>query len=311
MLAAIAFGSACARADEAVSVPIGVGTLSGTLSLPAHPEGRIPVALIIAGSGPTDRDGNSPVGVAESSYRKLADALNARGIATLRYDKRSIGASHVEQRETDLRFDDYVSDARTWVAMLSGDRRFSGVYIIGHSEGSLIGMLVAQRDPSVAGFISLEGAGRDLATIIDEQIAANPANPPAIVAETHAINASLRAGKPVANVSPVLMPLFRPSVQPFVISEYAYNPSAILATLQLPVLLVSGTHDIQIAPTDVAALSAADPHATVARIEGMNHLLIDAPAERSANIATYFRSDLPLDATLAPTIAAFITASKH
>jgi pimeloyl-ACP methyl ester carboxylesterase len=308
VLLAIGIGSQSVAADlreEAVSVPIAIGTLSGTLMLPQG-SGPFPVALIIAGSGPTDRNGNSAMGLNTGAYRKLAEGLAAQGIATLRYDKRGIGASTVSQSESAVRFDDFVNDALALTAWLERDARFSSVSIIGHSEGSLIGTVAAERDPHVRAFVSLEGAGRNLAVIINEQVHANPANPPAIVREVESINASLLAGKTVPNTDPQLAPLFRPSVQPFIISEYRYDPAKEIAKLTIPVLIVHGSTDIQVSSTDAQLLAAANGKAQVANIEGMNHILVNAPVDRDANIATYVQADLPLAPTLVPTIAAFI-----
>jgi uncharacterized protein len=290
--------------EEPVSLPISVGTLSGTLMLPAG-NGPFPVALIIAGSGPTDRNANSSM-LTTDAYKKLAQGLAAQGIATLRYDKRGIGASVVKQTESEVRFDDFVDDGATLTAWLERDPRFNGVSIIGHSEGSLIGMIVALRDSHVRSFVSLEGAGRDLATIINEQVRANPNNPPAIIREVESINASLMAGETVPNPDPSLYALFRPSVQPYLISEYKHDPAKELAKLTIPALVISGSTDIQISPSDAKLLAAADPKATFVTIEGMNHVLVDAPADRDANVATYSQPALPLNAKLVPTIAAFL-----
>ncbi|HEX8806495.1 MAG TPA: alpha/beta hydrolase, partial [Candidatus Aquilonibacter sp.] len=216
-----------------------------------------------------------------------------------------IGASSDSQPEADLRFDDYVDDALKLTAWLEHDSRFSSVSIIGHSEGSLIGMLAAQRDPRVSKFVSLEGAGRNLATIIDEQVRANSNNPPAIVEEVESINASLLAGKTVPSPNPQLAALFRPSVQPYLISEYKYDPAKELAKLTIPVLIIHGTTDIQVSATDAKLLAAADPKARFVSIEGMNHVLVDAPADRNANAATYTQT-LPLSAALVPAIVQFL-----
>ncbi len=292
--------------EEPVSVTIPGGHLSGTLMLPAS-SAPVPVALIVAGSGPTDRNGNARGMMQTDAYKKLAEALAAHGIATLRYDKRGIGESTVTQTESALRFDDYVTDALAFTAQLEQDKRFSRVAIIGHSEGSLIGMLAAERDPHVAALVSLEGAGRNLGAILDEQIKSNPANPPALVSEVQRIDASLEVGKTVAVPDPQLAPLFRPSVQPYLISEYRYDPASEIGKLKIPVLIVHGTHDIQVSDVDASRLAFADPSAQAVAIPNMNHILVDAPANREGNLATYQDPSLPLDATLVSSIAAFLT----
>ncbi|MGC2833844.1 MAG: alpha/beta fold hydrolase [Methylocella sp.] len=293
--------------EEPVSVPISVGTLSGTLMFPPG-NGPFPVALIIAGAGPTDRTGNNAMGVTGNTYMKLAQGLAAEGIATLRYDKRFIGSSPVKQTESELRFDDFVSDALTLTRYLEGDARFNKIAIIGHSEGSLIGIVAAERDSHIRALVSLEGAGRNLAAIIEEQISASPGVSVDVVNEVKSINASLLAGKTVAIASPtpLLMALFRPSVQPYIISEYEYDPAKELAKLKIPVLIIHGTTDLQVSATDAKLLAAADPRATVVTIDGMNHILVDAPADPAANAAAYTQPALPLSAKLVPTIAQFL-----
>jgi uncharacterized protein len=304
---ALSFAATKGPEELPVTVPVSVGQISGTLMLPGG-SGPFPVALIIAGSGPTDRNGNSSM-LKSDVYKKLAQGLAERSIATLRYDKRGIGESHVKQTESEVRFDDFIDDALALTAFLEHDKRFNSVSIIGHSEGSLIGMVAAQRDPHIHAFVSLEGAGRNLATIIDQQIRANPNNPPEIVKEVESINASLLAGKTVPNPNPMLAALFRPNVQPYLISEYKYDPAKEIAKLTIPVLIVHGTTDIQVSAADADALAAADPKAKLVVIDGMNHILVDAPTDRAQNIATYSDPSLPLTAKLVPTIAAFLLRS--
>jgi pimeloyl-ACP methyl ester carboxylesterase len=235
----------------------------------------------------------------------LAEDLAARGIATLRYDKRMVGASAAPQSEAELRFDDFVSDALALAKQLQSDPRFTSVSIIGHSEGSLIAMLVAQRDPALKSVVSLAGAGRDAATIIEEQVRDGGASP-AVLAEVAATDKSLRNGETVLLPDPDLAALFRPSVQPYLISWYRYDPAAELAKVTVPVLIVQGTTDIQVGTTDARRLAAADPRAELLIVPGMNHILRDAPADRVANIATYTQPQLPLDESAVKAIAAFL-----
>lgn len=291
--------------EQPVTVPVAGGTLAGTLTLPSG-SGPFPVALIVAGSGPVDRDGNEGSALQSDVYKKLAAGLAGAGIATLRYDKRGVGASVTGQSESALRFDDYVNDALALAAWLEKDPRFSSVAVIGHSEGSLIGILAAQRDPHIRALVSLEGAGRDLGAIIDEQIRNSPGTPPSLVDEVVRINASLRAGKTVPDPDPRLASLFRPSVQPYLISEYRYDPAKEIAKLTIPVLIVHGTSDIQVSAADAHLLAEGDPRAKTLTIDGMNHLLVDAPVDRSANLATYMQPSLPLAPALVPALVAFL-----
>jgi uncharacterized protein len=279
--------------------------LSGTLTTPAG-EGPFPVALIIAGSGPTDRDGNS-LYIRTDTDKLLAQGLAARGIATLRYDKRGVGASRTTESEAQVRFDDFVDDALALTHYLESRKEFTGVSIIGHSEGSLIGILTAQRDANVKALVSLEGSGRNLAAVVEEQYRDGGASAQ-IVDEVIAYNKALLAGKTIPSPDPNLQPVFRPSVQPFLISEYGYDPASEIAKLKIPVLIVQGTTDLQVNLTDANRLAAADPQAKLLVVPGMNHVLRDAPADRRQNIETYFNPALPLDTSVVPAIAAFLLA---
>src|ERR1035437_1292123 len=131
------------------------------------------VALLIAGSGPTDRDGNN-LAMKNNSLKMLANELAKNGIASLRYDKRGIGNSKTTGfNEADIRFDNYVNDAKEWVIYLKKVLKFNNIVVIGHSEGSLIGMIVAQ-DKAVSKYVSVAGAGQPADKIIREQLKNQP-----------------------------------------------------------------------------------------------------------------------------------------
>jgi pimeloyl-ACP methyl ester carboxylesterase len=286
-----------------ISLTTSSGTLYGTLVSPSN-QTACPVILIIAGSGPTDRDGNNPLIAGKNNNLKMiAEALAQNGFASVRYDKRGIGESQsAGLNESDLRFDNYVDDAADWVAMLKNDSRFSEVGIIGHSEGSLIGMIAANKSDS-AFFVSLEGAGRPAYDIIIEQLAGQPQ---AVISEVKRINAELIAGNTVADVDPGYYSLFRPSVQPYLISWYKYDPAVEIANLTCPVLIVQGTTDLQVSQKDADLLKAAKPDAAYALIEGMNHILKDAPLNKTENLAAYSNPDLPLTPDFVTELIAFV-----
>ena len=277
-----------------------------------------PIALIIAGSGPTDRDGNNSLGVSVSSYRKLADALEAAGIATLRPDKRLIGASRADDpSEAALRFDDYVNDARAWLSWTTtqktgGNSAFGPLIVIGHSEGSLIGLAALQAAPvPVAAFVSLAGPGENLAATVRRQLRANPAAyPVALVQESDRILDALLKGQTVAQVSPPLAGLFRPSVQPYWISELKFDPVTLIGRLNLPVLIVQGDRDLQVGVSDAQKLAKAQPAAKLLLVPGMNHVLVDAPLAPEGNIATYAQADLPLSTGLLKPLILFLKSAR-
>ena len=290
-----------AQTEKTVTLKTATGDLEGTLML-ADQNASKTVALIIAGSGPTDRDGNNPA-MKNNSLKMLAAELNKIGIASLRYDKRGIGNSrNAGLKETDLRFDNYVEDAKSWAAYLKKEAKFSTIVIIGHSEGSLIGMIASQ-DKNVSKFISIAGAGHAADKIIREQLKNQP---PSATIEVNAILDELVKGKTVANTPPQLNAIFRASVQPYMISWIKYDPQKEIAKLKIPVLIVQGTTDIQVSRDDANRLAKALPKAKLIIIEGMNHIMKSAPSDRQMNILTYTQPDLALKKELINSISAFI-----
>ena len=284
-----------------LSIDTETGKISGTLLIP-NKTVPVPIALIIAGSGPTDRDGNQP-NMKNNSLRYLAESLTKNGIATLRYDKRLIGQSKTSQGESEIRFEDYISDVKKWISTLKQDPGFSKIIVIGHSEGSLIGMIAA-RESSADMFISIAGVSKPADQIILEQTKGGL--PPNLYNETIQILDSLRCGKTVSNVNPNLAMLFRPSVQPYMISWIKYNPSKEIQKLEIPVLIIQGTTDIQVGIDNAHELAASNNHAELKIIENMNHVLKISEIDRNKNFATYMNPDLPVSDDLIKAITNFI-----
>jgi len=288
-----------------VALPVPPSPLHGTLLTPAGQ--TTAVAVIIPGSGPTDRDGNNPLGVSAGTYRLLAEGLAAEGIATLRIDKRGIGASAFAlTSEADLRFDAYAADARAWAAEAATRAGQPCAWLIGHSEGSLVALEAVQTpDDRICGVISLSGAGRPAATVLREQMAGMPEP-----LKTQAFSAlsELEAGRTVPDAPPQLAALFRPSVQPYLISWLPLDPAKLAAAYRGPLFIGQGTTDLQVKMTDAEALSAARPDATLVPFEGVNHVLKVAPADPAGNAATYRDPSLPLAPGVVDAVAAFIKA---
>lgn len=279
--------------------------LYGTLTLPETPN-PVRAALILSGSGPTDRNGNNPAG-SNDSLKLLAHGLAAEGIASLRVDKRGIAASAgAATREDDLRIETYVADAVTWLDFLRGELAQSRLFVIGHSEGALIATLAARRT-DVAGLILVAGAGESADRIIARQLAAGGV-PEGLQAASRRIAERLRAGQPVSDVPADLLSLYRPSVQNYLMSWLSLDPAAELAKTRAAALIVQGTTDLQILPDDARRLASARPDAKLVLIDGMNHVLKEAPLDRRANLNTYIKSDLPLASELLPAITEFISS---
>lgn len=285
-----------------LSLQTPTGALFGTLIA-----GGKAAALIIAGSGPTDRDGNSALNLHSNVYKLLAEGLAANGISTLRYDKRGVGASQAAlTAEQDLRFQTYVDDARLWAHELSERNGGKRVWLIGHSEGALIAEKVAEDNPEICGLILISGAGRKAADILRGQLE-NLTDP----LKQQAFDAllELESGRQIASPPPQLLGLFRPSVQPYMISWLSLDPAAILAALRQPVFLLQGDTDLQVSVEDARRLAAARSDAHLAILNGVNHILKLAPPERAANMATYNDPALPLAPGVVDTVANWIRAN--
>lgn len=302
-LALAAALSLSGQSETAVALPAQPAPILGTMRTPDG-ETRA-AAVIIAGSGPTDRDGNSPqFGIVSSSYRLLAEGLADHGIATVRYDKRGVAASFATGvSESELRFTMLVDDARAWAAETA---RLTGkpcAWLIGHSEGSLIALAAAQDNDQVCGVVSLSGAGRPAPVVLSEQLRAGLPEP-LLSQALHAID-ELAAGRTTDNV-PGLESLFRPSVQPYIISWFALDPQRLANLYGGPLFIGQGSTDFQTRVADAEALKAAQPDATLVIWDGVNHVLKTAPEDRAANAATYADPNLPLAPGVVDDIARFI-----
>lgn len=290
--------------EEDITLNTPTGDIHGKLILPDGGT-PCPVVLIIAGSGPTDMNGNN-AGMTNNSLLYLARELAAGGIASVRYDKRAIGKSAAAcTNEEDLRFDHYIDDAAAWTDKLAGDSRFTKVIIAGHSEGSLIGMVAAQRSKAVKGYISIAGCGSPAYEILEEQLKSQPEW---IQEQSASICKELREGRTVEEVPYYLMSLYRKSVQPYLISWFAYNPAEEVAKLDIPVLILQGDMDIQVGVDEAEKLHAAQPHSELHIIKEMNHILKHCNTmQQMAQMATYRDANLPLKAELVRFIVEFIT----
>jgi len=292
-----------ARNEKIVTLKTASGDLEGTLITPSSNSLKT-IALIIAGSGPTDRDGNNPA-MMNNSLKMLVNELDKNGIASLRYDKRGIGKSRqAGLKETDLRFENYINDVKAWINYLKNELKSNNIIVIGHSEGSLIGMVASQSN-IVSKFISIAGAGQSADKIIREQLKSQPMS---VSIPANTILDKLVKGDTVSDVPPILNSLFRPSVQPYIISWFKYDPQKEIAKLKIPVLIIQGTTDIQVGTDDANRLAKALPKAKLAIIEGMNHIMKQAPADRQMNIQTYTQPDLALKKELIDTIIPFINS---
>jgi len=234
----------------------------------------------------------------------LASNFAKNGISTLRFDKRGVAESKgALKSESELRFETYVGDVVDWISLLKSDKRFSKIIIAGHSEGSLIGMIAAENS-KVDAFISIAGAGRSADKIMQEQT--KKILPPQLKIESDRIIDSLRKGKTVSDINPGLAMLYRPGVQPYMISWIKYDPAAEIKKLDIPVLIIQGTTDLQVSVDDAKLLARAKPDARLLIIDNMNHIMKESEADYQKNMATSRNPNLPLKAGLADEIVTFI-----
>jgi hypothetical protein len=308
--AVTAAAAGTAPVESSIEAPGPDGPLKGTLLSPAAGSGI--VVLIIPGSGPTDRDGNSRLGVLAAPYRLLAEGLAAHGVATVRIDKRGMFGSSAATAHADaVTIPDYVADVQAWTRVIRERTKASCIWLLGHSEGGLIAMAAA-KNADLCGLLLVSAPGRPMGEIIREQLKANPANAPLLSQAMPALDA-LEAGKPVdtTNMNAALLPLFRPAVQGFLISAFSYDPAKLLAGYGKPVLILQGQRDIQVREADAQALKRADPKATLVLLPDVNHVLkFVATDDVKENFATYGNSSLPLAPGVVESITDFLQAHK-
>jgi len=281
---------------------ITVGSIDAVLTIPPGAE-RPPVALLIAGSGSTDHDGNGPQ-IKPATLKKLSEQLLARNIATLRYDKRGAGGWKAELgRPEDFRFKDYVDDAVALVNYLRGSGKFSKVVLVGHSEGGLVAILAARRVP-VDRLVLLATAARRQGDLLKAQLEKQLA-PDQFTPIAKAIDA-IMAGQIVDPLPPGLA--IPPAMQPGIASAFTEDPIDPLRKIEVPTLIVGGGRDHQVARLDFIALSAAAPAAKTLWLVDMNHVLNDV-SDEADDLAAYGQSERALDSTLIDAVATFILAT--
>ncbi len=300
--------SAHATFDEIqIEAPRPEGPLQGSLLLPDVDDA--PVVLIIPGSGPTDRDGNNPLGVKASTYRLLAEGLARNGIASVRIDKRGMfGSAGAVADPNAVTLNDYANDIHAWIATIRQRTGRDCIWLLGHSEGGTVAMLSAAEGDAICGVIVVATPGRPYGDVIRDQLRANPANAPILDEAFDAIT-RLEAGERVdtAAMHRALLPLFADEIQEFVIDLLSHDPAALVAVLHVPVLVLQGARDLQTTPEDAERLGAANKEAEVIVLDDTNHVLkAVATDDREANLAIYGDPDLPLAPGVVSAVTAFI-----
>ncbi len=272
--------------------------VDGSLMVPKS--GSDDIAIIIGGSGPIDRDGNQNF-LKTNNLKKLAVQLANNDIATFRYDKRIVKQIKMNTIDPNIKFDDFVSDAIDVVKYFKTKKEYKNIYIIGHSQGSLIGMLAAE--DNVDGFISLAGAGQSIDAVIIEQVQKTA---PMFTEDTKRIFDILRSGTTTTDYPPALNSIFDPSVQKFMMSWMKFDPAVIIKDLKIPVLIINGTKDLQVETAEAELLHKGNEGSELKLIEKMNHVLFIIEGDTQENAKSYNDHNRKISKELIKDIVAFI-----
>ncbi|MFT8808775.1 alpha/beta hydrolase [Gluconobacter sp.] len=294
---------AFAAESVAIEAPGPLGPLAGTF---VNAGTGTPVVLMIPGSGPTDRDGNSALGPKPATLRQIADGLASHGISSVRIDKRGMfGSRKAVADGNHVTIADYAADVRNWIAVIRARTSARCVWLAGHSEGGLVALASAQGQAGICGLILLSTAGRPLVEVLRGQLHALPSAQTVLPQIDGAIDA-LEAGHhvDVQTLHPGLRQLFHPAVQDYMIDLFHHDPVALLKAYHGPVLIVQGAADRQVSATeDLPLLKAADPKAQVVLMPNAAHPLADLDAVPATD------GSLPLDGAVVSDIAEFVL--KH
>lgn len=273
--------------------------IDGTLLLPKEIE-KPNLVIIIGGSGPTDRNGNQSF-LKNNSLKKLAEALSNNNIATFRYDKRVVKQLKTGSVDRDIMFDDFVKDASSVIKYFN-NKAYNHIYVLGHSQGSLVGMLAAEEN-MVDGFISISGAGQSIDNIVIEQIEKTY---PIFLNDTKRIFNILKKGKKTDNYPPELASVFNIDIQSFMMNWMKYNPQEEIKNLQIPILIINGSKDLQVDVKEANLLNESAANSTLKLIENMNHVLVTIEGDNLENSKSYNEVMRKISPTLIETIISFI-----
>ena len=288
------------KAQE-ITIPIAEGVLSAELT----EVNKNYLIISIAGSGPTDRDGNNPQ-MKNNSLKMLSDSLVSKGFSTLRIDKRGVGKSTItNMKEENLSFDTFVNDLSKWTNAMK-EKGFKRIYLMGHSEGSLISIIASQRNSNINGLVSIAGAGTSADTIIMTQLKMQP---PQVQELVKNYLDTLKGGKLLTNVPQYMYALFRPSVQPYMISWIKYNPSIEISKLNIPILILQGDSDLQVSIEDAQKLKDANSSSSFKILSSTNHVL-KIVKDQTENQKSYIDSSYALNFEIAKHITEFIKNIK-
>jgi hypothetical protein len=303
-ISSLTFAQENSYTETEISIPTNSITINGTLLTPISSK-KNPLVILIPGSGPTDRDGNSSM-TKNNSLKFLAEALTSNTIATYRFDKSVLSYSKDDKDKIDaLTFETFINEAKSIINYFKNTKKYSKIIVAGHSQGSLVGMVAAKNNSDA--FISLEGAGRSLDAVLIEQIELQA---PFLKDETQKILAELKKGNTVEEFNPMLTSLFNKQVQPFLISWIQYNPQVEIAKLNIPTLIINGSEDIQVKNIDAELLHKAAKNSELFIVENMNHIFKEIKGDLTENMGSYNNPELPIMFDFSEKISNFVKDLK-
>mgnify|MGYP003384077175 CR=1 FL=1 len=269
--------------------------LPGTLT---YTNQNTPLIIWVHGSGNVDRNGNQGTVIKANYIKQFRDSINKHHIAFYSFDKRTANPNNVKFLKNTL-FDNLVKDVQKIVAHFKDDKRFSEIILIGHSQGSLIAMLASEK---INKYISLAGPSESIDNTLIQQISKQA---PLLGDVTKAHIKELKETGAIKEVNTMLLSLFNKNNQPFLANWMQYNPSEEIKKLSIPLLIISGTKDIQLKEEDANMLHKANKKSTLVSIKNMNHVLKDIAVDAD-NMKSYYSADYALSKQLITTIVAFI-----
>lgn len=278
--------------------------IDGTLLIPIATE-KPNLAIIIPDFGPTDRNGNQNL-QKNNALKKLAEGLSANGLATFRYDKRIVKQIRKGNVDMNIRFNDFITDAISLLQYFKNSDTFNKIYIIGHGQGSLVGMIAAKQGAD--GFISIAGSGKSIDKVIVDQIS-NTA--PMLTEDTKRVFSIMKGGKTTSDFPLALSSIFDLEVQPFMMSWMAYNPQEEISTLEIPILIINGTKDLQVSVEEAQLLHGEKPNSILTIIENMNHILVPILGDTLENSKSYNESQRVISEELIQSIVSFISNNNN
>ncbi|MFK7781430.1 alpha/beta hydrolase [Psychroserpens sp.] len=273
--------------------------IDGTLLTPTNNNSFI-LAIIVADSGPTDRDGNQNF-QNNGALKKLAEGLSNENISTFRYDKRIVKQIRKGKVDPNISFDDFISDVNTIVSHFKSQNKYSKIVIIGHGQGSLVGLVASKND--INQFISIAGSGKSIDSVIIDQITQMD---PALVKSTKKAFEKLKKGTIITEYPQALGSIFSSDVQPFMMSWMKYNPQELIKELKIPTLIVNGTKDLQVPVSEAELLKNASSNAEIKIIDNMNHVMFIIEGKELENSKSYNESYRAISNELIQAITAFI-----